>query len=309
MRGEPNAIGVSTKKLPARSEEAYKSDTELEKNKKIITDDINKAIAEWNTGKYNKLIIPQMGVGLAELPTRAPETYKFLQQELKRLEDQVTQTSTSVEEGVLSVTEADEEIELLREEIAQLEEEDELTNESNVNVIAARLMPKITPESAAKETGGKVGTRGDIMLNLVDKNGETFDEAALSILGNWPYDMEERQDVTTSDIFNIISEVLLVGKKAYIDSYLNTKEIESKKLELTALQKLQSTRPAAIVNSWSDMNFTAAQEKEVLASLIARFKDFNLYSNQDIINNFNKALAKAKTPEEKNKLIELLNCK
>ena len=100
MRGESNAIGVSTKKLPARGEEAYKSDTELEKNKEIITNDINKAIAEWNTGKYNKLIIPQMGVGLAELPTRAPETYKFLQQELKRLEDQVTQSSTSVKPDV-----------------------------------------------------------------------------------------------------------------------------------------------------------------------------------------------------------------
>jgi hypothetical protein len=240
-----------------------------------------------------------------------PEQIHILgsKQDIEGFKSFVTQSSTSVEEGVLSVTEADEEIEFLREEIAQLEEQDELTNESNVNVIAARLMPKITPESAAKETGGKVGTRGDIMLNLVDKNGETFDEAALSILGNWPYDMEERQDVTTSDIFNIISEVLLVGKKAYIDSYLNTKEIESKKLQLAALQKLQSTRPAAIVNSWSDMNFTAAQEKEVLASLIARFKDFNLYSNEQIINNFNKALAKAKTPEEKNKLIELLNCK
>lgn len=100
MRGEPNAIGVSTKKLPARGEEAYKSDANLQENKKIITDDINKAIAEWNTGKYNKLIIPQMGVGLAELPTRAPETYKFLQQELKRLEDHVTQPSTNVKEGV-----------------------------------------------------------------------------------------------------------------------------------------------------------------------------------------------------------------
>jgi hypothetical protein len=100
MRGESNAIGVSTKKLPARGEEAYKSDTELEKNKEIITNDINKAIAEWNTGKYNKLIIPQMGVGLAELPTRAPETYKFLQQELKRLEDQVTKPSTGVERNI-----------------------------------------------------------------------------------------------------------------------------------------------------------------------------------------------------------------
>jgi hypothetical protein len=92
MRGESNAIGVSTKKLPARGEEAYKLDNELQENKKIITDDINKAIAEWNTGKYSKLVIPQMGVGLAELPTRAPETYKFLQEELKRLEDNITQS-------------------------------------------------------------------------------------------------------------------------------------------------------------------------------------------------------------------------
>ena len=97
MRGEPNAVGISTKKLPARGEEAYKSDDDLQENKRIITNDINKAIAKWNTGKYSRLVIPQMGVGLAELPTRAPETYKFLQQELKRLEDQVSQ-STIVEQ-------------------------------------------------------------------------------------------------------------------------------------------------------------------------------------------------------------------
>ena len=100
MRGESNAIGISTKKLPANNEKAYKSDVELEENKRIITEDINKAIAEWSTGKYNKLIIPQMGVGLAELPTRAPETYKFLQQELKRLEDQIIQPSGSTETDV-----------------------------------------------------------------------------------------------------------------------------------------------------------------------------------------------------------------
>jgi hypothetical protein len=92
MRDEPNSIGISTKKLPARGEEAYKSDKELQENKRIITEDINKAIAEWNTGKYSKLVIPQMGVGLAELPTRAPETYKFLQEEIKRLEDTITQS-------------------------------------------------------------------------------------------------------------------------------------------------------------------------------------------------------------------------
>jgi len=114
MRGEPNAIGVSTKKLPARGEEAYKSDDDLQENKRIITNDINKVIAEWNTGKYNKLIIPQMGVGLAELPTRAPETYKFLQQELKRLEDQVTQSTVEpvgeVKEGVAELFESNPEL-------------------------------------------------------------------------------------------------------------------------------------------------------------------------------------------------------
>jgi hypothetical protein len=115
MRGEPNAIGVSTKKLPARGEEAYKSDTELEKNKKIITNDINRAIAEWNTGKYNKLIIPQMGVGLAELPTRAPETYKFLQQELKRLEDQVTKPSTSTKSNMVSDSIKDTQLDLFNQ--------------------------------------------------------------------------------------------------------------------------------------------------------------------------------------------------
>jgi hypothetical protein len=104
MRGESNAVGISTKKLPARGEKAYKSDADLQENKKIITNDINKAIAEWNTGKYSKLVIPQMGVGLAELPTRAPLTFEFLQQELKRLEDQVTQSISSTQLDLFTET-------------------------------------------------------------------------------------------------------------------------------------------------------------------------------------------------------------
>lgn len=89
MRNEPNAIGISTKKLPATSPQSYKTDAELDQNKKIITDDINKVIVAWDSGKYNKLIIPEMGVGLAELPTRAPQTFAFLQQELQRLENYI----------------------------------------------------------------------------------------------------------------------------------------------------------------------------------------------------------------------------
>jgi len=96
MRGEQNTVGVSTKKYPSNNESSFKTDNELEDNKKIITDDINKVIAEWNTGKYNKVNVPQIGVGLAALPTRAPKTYAFLQQELNRLEKTVSQPTQAV---------------------------------------------------------------------------------------------------------------------------------------------------------------------------------------------------------------------
>lgn len=92
MRGEPNTVGVSTKKYPSNNESSFKTDNELENNKKIITEDINKVIAEWNTGKYNKVSVPQIGVGLAALPTRAPKTYAFLQQELNRLEQIISKS-------------------------------------------------------------------------------------------------------------------------------------------------------------------------------------------------------------------------
>ena len=57
------------------------------------------------------------------------------------------------------------------------------------------------------------------------------------------------------------------------------------------------------------MNFTAAQEIEVIAGLKTKFINYKLFSNEEIISKFNIAMSNAKTPEEKNKLIELLNCK
>jgi hypothetical protein len=95
MRGEPNSFGISTKKLPARSEGSYMTDTELEQNKKVMTEDVNKIINAWNTGNYIRVIVPQIGVGLAELPTRAPQTYLHLQSELQRLENVVNGVTTN----------------------------------------------------------------------------------------------------------------------------------------------------------------------------------------------------------------------
>lgn len=248
MRGEPNAIGVSTKKLPARGEEAYKSDADLQENKKIITDDINKAIAEWNTGKYNKLIIPQMGVGLAELPTRAPETYKFLQQELKRLEDQVTQSSTQPS-TIVTETKPTINLNVLLEELRDLEERKikiSLKNETIEDNFIINHWIKVTPESVKEETGVKTGSGKDVSTSLLSKNGLTIDAAAERLGENFGYE----RGFTDQDIRNIIIDVLLAGS---ISNYLSIdknaagmQEINRRIKEITTqLETVKSTSLAA----------------------------------------------------------------
>ena len=74
MRGEPNAIGIPTKKKPSMSPDSFFTDDEYESN--IIA--IGKA--------FNKIpdnctiVLPQagLGTGLAELPEKAPKTFAYL---------------------------------------------------------------------------------------------------------------------------------------------------------------------------------------------------------------------------------------
>jgi hypothetical protein len=89
MRGEPNTKGIITKWTPTRNEGAYLTDESYVLNCDLIRMDINNAIQKFKDGEYQALVIPPLGVGLAELPTRAPNTYAFLQSELDRLEQAV----------------------------------------------------------------------------------------------------------------------------------------------------------------------------------------------------------------------------
>jgi hypothetical protein len=93
MRGEPNAIGICTKMSPSE----FMSDDTLEFNKSIIDDDFNKVKSklaklnnfwDWVKGRV-VVVIPAdgLGTGLAELPTRAPKTYKYLCEKLEQLKD------------------------------------------------------------------------------------------------------------------------------------------------------------------------------------------------------------------------------
>jgi len=104
MRGEPNTIGISTKKLPSNEDSAFKTDSEYDNNKFIITNDVNRAIKAAKSGRFNKVVIPPIGVGLAKLEEKAPMTYAFLQKELDRLEKEVTEVTTPTSTNIYAGT-------------------------------------------------------------------------------------------------------------------------------------------------------------------------------------------------------------
>lgn len=81
MRGEPNAMGIATKKDPG----TFWSDDDLEANCVSLMRDLVPVFLAIKMGIL--VVIPEdgLGTGLSELPTRAPKTYAFLQNRLAEL--------------------------------------------------------------------------------------------------------------------------------------------------------------------------------------------------------------------------------
>lgn len=90
MRGEPNAIGIPSKKLPARTPDSYFTDAEFDANRAAI-DRAFREIAErlFASDGPKGLVIPSagLGTGRAELKERAPRTYAYLEKRLRELAD------------------------------------------------------------------------------------------------------------------------------------------------------------------------------------------------------------------------------
>ena len=85
MRGEPNAVGVRTKRRPRLKEGDFWTDETYEANCRMIEDDlapVRKHLAAGGT-----VVIPEdgLGTGLAQLAERAPRTLAFLQAALESL--------------------------------------------------------------------------------------------------------------------------------------------------------------------------------------------------------------------------------
>jgi len=100
---------------------------------------------------------------------------------------------------------------LTREESTELEElkAKRETLETNPEYIVLNSIPKITPASAKKETGGKVGINQDINPSWLSKAGVTIEKAAENIYAD---NFSESNEYSEQDIRNYIIGALLKSK-------------------------------------------------------------------------------------------------
>jgi hypothetical protein len=82
MRGEPNAIGIPTKWRPATDEAAYFCDADLPRIKQKLDFALSRVAAAVASGEI--VVLPEDGVGTgrAQLQTRAPSIFRYIQAKL-----------------------------------------------------------------------------------------------------------------------------------------------------------------------------------------------------------------------------------
>jgi hypothetical protein len=89
MRGEPNAIGIPTKKSPSYEDGAFFTDEEFEQNKAAIDLAFAEIDQKATSDDIQVIVIPSngLGTGRAQLKRRAPRTFAYLQSRLAELAD------------------------------------------------------------------------------------------------------------------------------------------------------------------------------------------------------------------------------
>lgn len=87
MRGEPNAVGIPTKKTPAMNDDAFFTDEEFDANVLAIHNALETATDLAGKTATPTIVIPVdgLGTGLAELDKRAPKTFAYLEDRLAKL--------------------------------------------------------------------------------------------------------------------------------------------------------------------------------------------------------------------------------
>jgi hypothetical protein len=86
MRGEPNAVGIPTKRLPSRSFEAYLTDDDIHVFREAIKQPVRRLANHLQAG--GMVVWPAAGISpvRADLQNRAPQIWEILERAQKKLE-------------------------------------------------------------------------------------------------------------------------------------------------------------------------------------------------------------------------------
>ena len=135
------------------------------------------------------------------------------------------------------------EINSVAQRIQELESMQDDLDATNTETIVVNNLPKITPASAKKETGGKTGNTKDISTSMLSANGVTVDQAAHNI---WQNNFGTDSNITTEDIRDIIIDILSSGSKGNYASQIGTSaEIAQLKNQLRDLKDQLPTEKIA----------------------------------------------------------------
>ena len=85
MRGEPNSLGIVTKKFPSNEKGSFYSNEDFYFWLELFSGDMKNLAEKVNSGKYKAIVIPPIGIGLADLPNRAPKIWGYLKTTLDNL--------------------------------------------------------------------------------------------------------------------------------------------------------------------------------------------------------------------------------
>jgi hypothetical protein len=83
MRGEPNAIGIRTKKYPSNEEDSFWSDDHYDIYTRLIDEDLHEVFQSARVGHLIVIPLDGLGTGLSQLPTRAPKVFEYLNNQLR----------------------------------------------------------------------------------------------------------------------------------------------------------------------------------------------------------------------------------
>jgi hypothetical protein len=86
MRGEPNAMGIPTKRRPGMETDAFFTNNDYGKVVPIISDIFDRLF--YHVGEGGEVVWPEdgIGTGLAQLKQRAPDIWDYIEDEKRDLE-------------------------------------------------------------------------------------------------------------------------------------------------------------------------------------------------------------------------------